>query len=233
MAKIERKEMKIFGSTAGVNEIGQFGSLAAGSIAYTTDPDDIQALANYLGGWYSAVVGSNSPAIQDMNALFYLYAYQLAYLFQAGVAEWKDTTTYYIGSLASDGIGGIYTSIEDDNTGNALTDGTYWKKITGQSALYIDASGDSPWDLDETDNGKTFLIDTSTAAMVFNLPAVPIDNFQFTVKDISGAASTNTITIVKAASEAIEGLSADYACESDFGAWTFLCDDDGNYWLTN
>lgn len=129
MSKITRKTMKIFGSSAGANQIAKFGSLNAGSPAFTTDPDTIQSLSNYLVGWYNAVVGGNSPAIEDMNALFYLYAYQLAYLFQEGIPEWDSATTYYIGSIAQDGSGNIYVSLQDNNTGNALSSATYWRAV--------------------------------------------------------------------------------------------------------
>lgn len=127
MAKITRKIAKIFGSSAGVNQIGTFGSLAAGSPAYTTDPTVIQSLANYLTGWFGAVVGGNSPAIEDMNALCYLFAYQIAYVMQEGVPEWDATTTYYIGSLVNNGSGVIYVSLTDTNLNNALTDATKWR----------------------------------------------------------------------------------------------------------
>lgn len=135
MAKITRKIAKIFGSSAGVNQISEFGSLAAGAIVYSTDPTAIQSLSNYLTGWFGAVVGSNSPAIEDMNALCYLYAYQIAYLMQAGVAEYDSTTTYYIGSLVNDGTGIIYVSLTDTNLGNALTDATNWFTPTQNGTL--------------------------------------------------------------------------------------------------
>ena len=125
MAKIARKNQKIFGSNAGATEIGQFGSLKAASPAYTTDPETIQALSNYLDGWYEAVIGGNSPAIQDMNALCYLFGYQLSYLFQAGVPEWNTDTTYYIGSLVQSG-GILYRSITDTNSGNDPASSAEW-----------------------------------------------------------------------------------------------------------
>src|SRR4051812_8534974 len=115
MAKITRKTQKIFGQDAGANEIAQVGSLAASAPTFTTDPETIQALANYLNGWFDVAIGSSSPAIEDMNALCYLYAYQLAYLMQAGIAEWDDGTTYYIGSFVGDGAGGLYISLTNTN----------------------------------------------------------------------------------------------------------------------
>lgn len=127
MAKIVRKPQKIFGSTAGLNQIAQFGSLAAAAPAFTTDPTVIQALSNYLDGWFSAVIGSNSPTIEDMNALFYLFAYQLSYVMQEGVPEWDSATTYYKGSLAQDGASILYISLTDNNLNNALTSSANWQ----------------------------------------------------------------------------------------------------------
>lgn len=105
----------------------EFGSLANGSPVYTTDPATIQSLANYLTGWFSGVVGSNLPAIQDMNALHYLFAYQLSYIMQEGVPEWEVGTTYFIGSIVSDvATGQLFVSLIDTNVGNLLTDNTKW-----------------------------------------------------------------------------------------------------------
>lgn len=127
MAKIPRALMKIFGSNAGPTQIAKFGSLAAGSPAFTADPVVIQSLANYLSGWFSGVIGANSPAIEDMNALCYLFAYQLSYGFQAGVPEYDATTTYYIGSFVNV-AGVVYVSLTDTNIGNTPASSTAnWK----------------------------------------------------------------------------------------------------------
>lgn len=230
MAKIVRKEAKIFGSAAGALEIGQFGSLAAGAIAYTTDPDDIQALSQYEGGWFDAVVGSNSPAIEDMNALQYLYAYQLAYLMQSGIPEWETNTVYYIGSLATDANGFPYRSITDDNTGNALTDSANWVPFGGIVNQAVNPATDSPYVLTAADRGKTFLVNSANGAQEFTLLAAT-GSFFFTVKDVGGEVSTNPITIARAASEDIEGVGTDYLCESNYGSWEFS-DDGTGWWLS-
>jgi hypothetical protein len=139
MSKILRKAAKIFGSTSGFQEIAEFGSLAAASPLFTTDPDVIQSLSNYLEGWFSAVLGGNSPAIEDMNALCYLYAYQIAYIMQAGTAEWNAGTTYYTGSFAQVS-GVIYMSRVDTNLNNPPAgDNTNWKVVGGE---IMTASGD-------------------------------------------------------------------------------------------
>ena len=105
MAKIARETQLLFGSTAPSTQIGQFGSLQAGTPTTTTNIATIQALSNYLGGWYQAVVvgpnGPNSPALEDWNALCYLFAYQLGYLLQEGIPEWDPGTTYYTSSLVN------------------------------------------------------------------------------------------------------------------------------------
>lgn len=127
MSKILRKPQKIFGSGAGLNQISKFGSLYAGTPEFTTDPELVQSYSNYLTGWFGAAIGGNSPAIEDMNALFFLYAYQLAYTMQTGVPEWDSQTTYYIGSVANDGSGNLFVSITNNNLNNLLTDDANWK----------------------------------------------------------------------------------------------------------
>jgi hypothetical protein len=77
------------------------------------------------------VIGGNAPAIEDMNAVLFVYAYQLAYIMQAGLPEWDSGTTYYTGSFAN--VAGVfYVSTTDANVGNNPTaDLINWKKIGG------------------------------------------------------------------------------------------------------
>ena len=130
MTKITRKDQQIFASTAGDEAIAKFGSLAAGSPGFSTDPDEIQT-DEYKGGWESAVIGQASPAMEDRNALDYLYSRQLGYLYQQGIAEYSATQTYFKGSVVSSFDAGeetlkLYYSLIDDNTGNSLEDDTKW-----------------------------------------------------------------------------------------------------------
>ncbi len=224
MAKIVRKLMKMFGSTAGSNELAKFGSLAAAAPVYVNDgdPDTIQALPAWLGGWYDAVIGGNSPAIQDMNALLYVFAYQLCYGFQAGVPEYSATTTYYIGSLVNDGQGGLYRSLTDDNLGNALTSATNWLNVLAPQAALI-APGSRA--IVAADAGRVFMVDSSAAAVTFTLPnpATLADGFQFTVKRalIAVATPSYIATVIDPfAAETIDGAAGNYSCENTLGAWT-------------
>ncbi len=126
MAKLTKIAQKIFASAPGVNQVSVVGSLFAGSETFSTDPTTIQSLSNWLTGWYAAVIGGNAPTIQDMNGLNFVVTRQLAYLMQAGVAEWDAVTTYYAGSLVN--VSGVlYISLADDNTNHATTDSAWWK----------------------------------------------------------------------------------------------------------
>ena len=127
MPKITRKKQRVFaGDVIAANNIAQFGSLKAGSPAFSLDPDIIQLLSAFGNGWASAVVSNSAPALQDMNSLFFLISRQLAYVLQTGISEYDSTTSYYIGSLVNDGIGTIYMSVVDDNLGQALSDASKW-----------------------------------------------------------------------------------------------------------
>jgi hypothetical protein len=131
VAKIVRKTAKIFGSNAGVGQIAQFGSLAAGSPTTSTDPAVIQNLAGWTTGWYGAVVGANSPAIEDLNAATYVHSYQIAYMLQQGIPEWDTTTAYFTGSMVSDGAGNVYTAKAPNQGFNPTTTTANWTGKVG------------------------------------------------------------------------------------------------------
>jgi len=130
MAKLTRKDQKVFAENADDNQISVFGSLAAGTKQYTRDPDEIQN-TQYSEGWSSAVIRESSPTKQDRNSLDYLFSRQLAYLYQTGIPAYSATDTYFKGSIVSsydteeDALK-LYYSIVDDNTGNSLEDGDKW-----------------------------------------------------------------------------------------------------------
>lgn len=120
MAKLTRVTQRAFASTAGALQVGQFGSLANGSINYSTDPAVIQALADWVNGWFDAVLGDGNPCIEDMNGIFFVAFYQIGYTLQQGVPEWDPGTTYYVGSIVQDGTGVQYLSTLDTNLNNPL-----------------------------------------------------------------------------------------------------------------
>jgi microcystin-dependent protein len=203
MAKLPRVYQKIFASSAGTGQIGKYGSLAAGSPATTTDPAQMQSLSNWLGGWFSGVVGSNSPAIEDMNAVHYVGFYQLAYLMQQGIAEYDATTEYYIGSMVQDGNGAVYVSLTgttgSPNVGNAVTSTTNWKpygkKIASPTTTYT-----------ATANDDIILADPTSGSFVVTLPAVSSNlNKTYYIKMMGS--SLNTVTVKGNGAELIDDLN--------------------------
>jgi len=203
MSKITRKHQKIFGgSLVPTNNLAQFGSLKAGSIAYSDDPDTIQGLSAYLNGWASAVVNNNAPALQDRNALDFLFSRQLAYLMQTGIAEWNTDTIYYTGSLATDSNGTIYRSIDDDNEGNALTDDDYWQCL-GLSYIGTNpqVGGSTPFQM-TVGNNRTSILNPSSNITV-KLPTTDIIEGE-PLKIINR--STYTITIQSSDASAVDTI---------------------------
>ena len=204
MAKLSRIFQNIFGSSAGTDQIAVFGSKFAGSPAFTTNPATAQSLSNFLAGWFQAVIATpngNSPCIEDMNALFNILTYQIAYGFQAGVPEWDSSTIYFTGSLATSiGTGLVYVSLQDSNVGNALTNTSYWQLngagIRSVSSNYSIAAFD-----------ETILGNASSAAFAITLPtAVGIQGQTYVLKKTDS--SFNAVSINTASSQTIDGASS-------------------------
>ena len=139
MPRLPRVLQKIFGGALAANpNVAQIGSLKAGAPQYTTDLAVMQALSNYEQGFQGVVVGTNSPAIQDMTALLLLVTKQLKYLFQQGIPEWIATETYYVDQYVSvNGV--IYISKTDNNIGNLVSDTNHWKTLASTLVGSTDA----------------------------------------------------------------------------------------------
>lgn len=231
MAKLTRSAQKLFGSTAGTNQMAEFGSFAAGVPARyngaTITPAIIQTLANYLQGWYGAIDGENAPTIEDMNALCYLFSYQLAYGFQAGVPEWNSATTYYIGSIAQDGLGNLYVSLIDNNLNQALSDLTKWKPAVFARTVVAVATTTA---IALINANNVFELNSSAGSFNLTLPAPSIFAGQSIVlKDVAGALTNNPVTLVRNAAEKIENLAANYALQANYGSWALFSD--GTNWI--
>lgn len=186
-----------FASAAGADEIGVFGSLAAGSPATSTNPDTVQDTAEWLAGWYDAVVGGNSPAIEDMNAVFYVLAYQIFYLMEQGIPEWNAETTYFQGSIVK-GAGALYVSVTDDNLNNPLSDASNWQILGSITGTYTGASAIPA----EEDYVRA---NTTSAGFTLTLPALSTvsEGKKFTIKNVG--TSGNDLVIEGNGSETIDG----------------------------
>lgn len=136
MAKLDRKLQKIFASEAGNDGKTTFGSIAQGGEAvFSNDVEQLQTEA-YNTGWRGAikeVAGKGkAPILTDMNTINYITSYQLKYLFQNGIAEYKADETYYVGSkvkVVNNGVYEEYVSKIDDNINHEPTNSpTQWKQ---------------------------------------------------------------------------------------------------------
>jgi len=120
MAGLNRYTQKIFGSSAGSNQMSKYGSFLSTPELYsgaTIDPTIIQELSNFEGGMYDGVGGAYSPTIQDFNSLLRLMTQQLAYIFTRGIPEWDAGTTYNENDICK--VGSVqYYSLIDSNTNN-------------------------------------------------------------------------------------------------------------------
>lgn len=122
MARITRKTQKIFASTAGGSGVAEPGSTAAGTPVFTTNLTTLQSTA-FLNGLADMVIAGTKrlPVYEEINALYYTFTTQLAYLFQEGIAEWDSGTTYYAYSVVrKSSTYEIYGSLINDNLNNAL-----------------------------------------------------------------------------------------------------------------
>lgn len=127
MAKITRQTFVQFAvNVNAAADICEFGTPATGSPVYTINVATLQALAAWTTGWAAETIASNRPFLEDMNAVCYVYAYMLAYLFEMGVPEYDAGTTYYINSVVQYS-GTLYTSLTDANIGNTPVVGANWK----------------------------------------------------------------------------------------------------------
>ena len=91
---LSRKYQKIFGKNAVGIDMGVVGSKSNSTPQYSKDVEVLQSLSNWETGLRSQVTSSKAPYLQDQNSIFYVITSQLAYLFQAGIAEWDSQTEY-------------------------------------------------------------------------------------------------------------------------------------------
>lgn len=125
---LQRYEQEIFAGNSDNYETAVLGSFAAGQAVYSKTINELQSAA-YLLGWSACVYGgNNAPFMEEMNALFYIITYQLAYLMQKGIPEYISSEMYYTGNFCQvSGI--IYRSLQNNNQGNApASSPEYWQQ---------------------------------------------------------------------------------------------------------
>lgn len=124
-------------------------------------------------------------------------------------------------------------------TGNTLIANNAGSKATigGASSTAVHQLNGGMNVTTRTVTGDLTIDDTTTDYIIFcnfsapqslTLPS-PTNGRLLHIKDISGTANTNTITMVRHASEKIEGLAASKVLQTNWGGWTFTSD--GTDWF--
>ena len=139
MARLTRKHQKLFAGSAANN--GVFGSLQANNPQTSNDIATLQSLPAFEEGWDSAAFSADKlPPLEEFQGVQYGISYQQCYMLQEGIAEWEANTTYYIGGfvkeITSTGFR-LYISIADNNTGNIVSNTSFWKKVMDSDDLYV------------------------------------------------------------------------------------------------
>ncbi len=177
MPKVERTYQPIFGSQGANDEFAVFGSMKSGTPVYSKTLKTLFESPAFLQGWQNAVAADKAPFLEEMNALFLALSQQIAYLFQQGMPEWDENTTYYKSSNCK--YNGIwYESLTDENIGNnPEEDTTNWKgvSIEGGTGLPVGFIGQTIFPIDEAKrtqrylNGSNLSINTNTQAFLNKL----------------------------------------------------------------
>ncbi len=136
MPALARKTQRTFGLAGTVGNYGQFGSKAAAAPLNSQDPAVIQALNAFVDeGFVDADAAGGVPYLEDMNGLFLVAFYQLAYLFEQGVPEWDAGTTYYSNGMCKyNGV--LYLSLQNTNLNkNPASETAWWQDYIGSRGV--------------------------------------------------------------------------------------------------
>jgi hypothetical protein len=145
-----------------------------------------------------------------------------------GVPIWNAAATYGVGAIVCDGAqtGFLYVSMATSNTNHALTVAGWWRKLVKPVVAAI--TGNVTLGTDHYD--AVLPINTTSGAINVTLfTGGAARHTSFTIKDTHGTFQTNAVTIVRAGSESIEGVAANFVCNRKYGVWTFITD--GTNWF--
>lgn len=124
-------------------------------------------------------------------------------------------------AIISDGSGFLAVSAVTNTELGQLTgiSSNVQTQIDGKEALWVNTplAGNTT-----AADHLRYLVDTGSARII-TLPAAS-NNFTFIVKDVTGSAFANNITIARDAAEDIEGVAADFLIDSSLSSTTFVSD---------
>ena len=95
----------------------------------------------------------------------------------------------------------------------------------GSAAICTNINGD----LTIVDGYDILIVDCSAPRNI-TLPN-PVNGRTIVIKDATGQAGTNPITLIRYASEYIEGIAASKLLNANWGAWKIVADTNGNWFI--
>lgn len=199
-----------------LNNTAQFQTVAAFTYAADNNATTLQQYTvedtlAYGMGKITEVTGSRT----DFDVWFAQYRCRSSTTYGAAGANWTSTSARWRVVKCA------VNSAVPFGMSTATTPGLNYLPIAAQRTLTQSA------DFTAMDN-SLYLVDTSAARNV-TLPD-PATNMCVVIKDKTGTASTNNITLVRPGSQNIEGVAASYVLNSDFGSWTIVSDGT-DYWV--
>lgn len=159
-----------------------------------------------------------TPAAMDINANLDMNGYRLTEVDSVELENQSVTNSvaglvYRVGdNLYFNNSAGVPVQITAGTTVNA--------SITNAKA--VTTPGAFPYSVTTGDTLKVVLVDTS-AARTINLPAAT-NAMSVTIKDKTGSAGTNNISLVPAGADSIDGSAATYALNSNWAALELISD---------
>lgn len=160
-----------------------------------------------------------TPAAIDINDSVDFNGHLLFDLLALGIASQGSTQLGTLGSVQNV-AGNLYWI---NNAGQAVQITSGSSIITpGSGAITYADAGASPRSVIAGDAQRVLGADTNSA-FVFNLPAATTAMF-FMVKDVTGLAGTNNISITPNGTDTVEGVNSAYLGNTNYGSWGLVSD---------
>lgn len=159
-----------------------------------------------------------TPAGILVNALFNMNSQNLTTANSYGLANRTSADTSNLGSIQR--LNGNLYWITPAGASVQITDGS---SLNNSGQLSTLTPGAYPYTLLATDLAKVVLVDTS-AARTINLPAASDGEYYYYIKDATGSAQTNNITITPNGSDEIENANANFLIDYNNGSVGIISD---------
>lgn len=159
-----------------------------------------------------------TPAGILVNALFNMNSQNLTTANSYGLANRTSADTSNLGSIQR--LNGNLYWITSAGASVQITSGS---SLNNSGQLSTLSPGAYPYTLLATDISKVVLVDTS-AARTINLPAASDGEYYYYIKDATGSAQTNNITIAPDGSDEIENANANFVIDFNNGSVGIISD---------